>query len=192
MGVQHLEQNNKLQFKSWTINFRQIHTAYSSTINFTFLLHDSFFDIISQNTHKLSNDDSYRLPKHCCICNSVNIVAWTRSRWNNRTLWRFRNPLESVDHRQLQRAAGSRIAIPETFLIKSNSNLIARWLLFASFNRGPLINRAFRRVLYRSCTILKTGCLLPQQMREQRSLTFLLSAKINQPDITTLSSSHRQ
>lgn len=38
----------------------------------------------------------------------------------------------------LQRAVGSRIVIPRTFLIKSNSNLIARWLLLASLNRGPI------------------------------------------------------
>lgn len=38
----------------------------------------------------------------------------------------------------LQRAVGSRIVITQTFPIKSNSNLIAHWLLFTSFNRGPI------------------------------------------------------
>lgn len=96
-----------------------------------------FFDIILAHTDgyeertfiKLSNDDSHRSAKHAlrtlrsqqcrysCVdeksmksCHALTVSESPRER---------RSPA-------LQRAVGSRIVIPRTFLIKSNSNLIAR------------------------------------------------------------------
>ena len=105
---------------------------------------------------------------------SADILASTRSRWNRGTLWRFRNPLESVDHWALQRASWDRESpIPQTFLIKSNSNLIAHWLLFASLNRGPIDKPSIpSRVPYRSCRDIENR--LPQR-NKRLNITYFFS-----------------